>query len=204
MVKILRPYLFWILLIFLSVGYFYPAVGLLALICMLAPVILAPFKGRFWCGNCCPRGSFYDEVMAKLSPQKPIPKVFRSSFMRITALLTLISVFTIQMIYAWGDLSAMGLVFLRIIFITTLVGIGLGLLYHHRTWCAFCPMGTLASWLSSKRSKPLQVSANCVNCKLCTKACPFALEPYNAKGTDTGFLHGDCLKCNRCSTLGKV
>lgn len=32
-------------------------------ICMLAPVLLAPFKGRYWCGNFCPRGSFYDNVI---------------------------------------------------------------------------------------------------------------------------------------------
>ncbi len=110
----------------------------------------------------------------------------------------IMSVFSIQMYYAWGNLDEMGLVFLRIIFITTVVGIALGLLYNHRSWCSFCPMGTMASWLSPKHVKPLAVGDTCINCKLCTKACPFALTPYDARGKETGFTHSDCLKCEQC------
>ncbi|MBP2651993.1 MAG: quinol dehydrogenase rane component [Firmicutes bacterium] len=194
-----KQYLFFILLLFLAIGYFYPAIGLLALLCMLAPIVIAPFKGRYWCGNFCPRGNFYDQVIAKISPQKPIPKFFHSIYIRLVALAIIMTVFTLQMLYAWGNFDAMGLVFLRIIFITTLIGIALGVIYHHRTWCSFCPMGTLATWLSTKRSKPLAVSEQCVSCSLCTKACPFDLQPYTAKGSKAGFTHGDCLKCNRCT-----
>ncbi|HWR41548.1 4Fe-4S dicluster domain-containing protein [Sporomusa sp.] len=71
---------------------------------------------------------------------------------------------------------------MRIIFITTVVGILLGLIY----------------WFSRKSSKPLTVNNTCVSCNLCTKACPFDLAPYNAKGTATGFTHSDCLKCEKC------
>lgn len=193
----LQPYLFWILLVYLAIGYFYPAIGVIAIICMLAPVLLAPFKGRFWCGNACPRGSFYDNVLAKLSPQKPIPAFFKSRGFRLFMVVFILTVFTIQMYYAWGDWPAMGMVFLRLIFITTIVGIVLGLAFHHRTWCTFCPMGTMSSWLSHK-AEPLKVDSSCVGCKLCTKACPFGLDPYTSKGDDTGFLHPDCLKCGRC------
>ncbi|EAX47491.1 4Fe-4S ferredoxin, iron-sulfur binding domain protein [Thermosinus carboxydivorans Nor1] len=193
----IQPYLFWILLAFLAIGYFYPAIGVIAIVCMLAPVLLAPFKGRYWCGNFCPRGSFYDTVLAKFSPKKPIPAFFRSKGFRLFMIFFIMTVFTVQMYYAWGDWPAMGMVFLRLIFITTLVGIILGFLFHHRTWCSFCPMGTMASWFSAK-AKPLQVDATCVNCKLCSRVCPFGLTPYEAKSTDSGYLHPDCLKCSRC------
>jgi len=43
----IQKYLFWILLVFLAVGMIYPVIGLLAIICMLAPVIMAPYKGRY-------------------------------------------------------------------------------------------------------------------------------------------------------------
>lgn len=195
----LQPYLFWILLVFLAVGIVYPAVGVIALICMLAPVVVSFYKGRFWCGNFCPRGSFYDNVLAKFSPQKPIPPIFKSTGLRVFMVLFIMAVFSVQMYSAWGDLSAMGAVFIRIILITTLVGIGLGLLYHQRTWCSFCPMGTMASWVSSmKKPMPLMVADSCVNCKLCTKVCPMQLAPYTAKGSAEGFTHSDCLKCGRC------
>lgn len=195
----IQPYLFWILLLFLIVGIIYPVIGIAALICMLAPVMAAPFKGRYWCGNFCPRGSFYDNVIAKISPKKPIPAVFRSTGFRILMVIFLMSVFGVQMYYAWGDLSAMGAVFVRIILITTIVGVVLGIMYHQRTWCSFCPMGTLASWLSATRKpKPLRVENTCVSCKLCTAACPLQLSPYDAKANMEGFTHGDCLKCSRC------
>jgi polyferredoxin len=195
----IQPYLFWILLVFLGVGVFYPAIGLVAILCMLAPVLLAPFRGRYWCGNFCPRGSFYDSVIAKISPKKPIPAFFRSNGFRIFMVMFIMGVFSVQMYYAWGDLSAMGAVFFRIILITTIVGIVLGVVYHQRTWCSFCPMGTMASWLSAKpKPRPLKVENSCVSCKLCTTACPLQLSPYTAKGSEEGFTHSDCLKCSRC------
>ncbi|MBP1763257.1 MAG: quinol dehydrogenase rane component [Firmicutes bacterium] len=197
--KTIQPYLFLVLLAFLTVGLFYPAIDLLAMICMLAPMIVAVYKGRYWCGNFCPRGSFFDNVIAKISPRKPIPAVFRNSFFRIFMILFIMSVFGIQTYYAWGDLSGMGAVFIRIILVTTVVGILLGGIFHQRTWCSFCPMGTLASWVSArKKPMPLMVENSCVNCKICTAACPLQLSPYTEKGSAEGFVHSDCLKCNRC------
>ncbi len=195
----IQQHIFWILLVFLAAGLVYPAIGVIALICMLAPVAVSFYKGRFWCGNFCPRGSFYDNVLSKVSPQKPIPHVFRSAGLRVFMLLFIIAVFSVQMYYAWGDLAAMGMVFIRIILITTLVGIALGMLYHQRTWCSFCPMGTLASWISTVRKPmPLTVKNSCIGCNICTKTCPIQLTPYTAKGSAEGFNHSDCLKCNRC------
>ena len=46
--------LYWILFAYLAIGYFYPVIGLLALICMIAPVAFAVKRGRWWCGNACP------------------------------------------------------------------------------------------------------------------------------------------------------
>lgn len=199
MVKRIRPYLFWILLVFLAVGLVYPAVGVIALTCMLAPVAVAPFRGRYWCGNCCPRGSFYDHVLAKLSPKRKIPALFSHKVFRGFMVLFIMTVFAVQMYYAWGDWTAVGKVFVQIILLTTLVGIALGLVYHQRTWCHFCPMGTLASWISrQKKAFPLAVENSCISCRLCTQICPMQLSPHAAKGSAEGFIHSDCLKCDRC------
>src|SRR3712207_9334117 len=75
--------LYWILFVYLVVGFFYPIIGLLALVCMVAPVAFAVKKGRWWCGNACPRGNMYDRLLAKYSPHKPIPKFLRSEERRV-------------------------------------------------------------------------------------------------------------------------
>ena len=201
--------MYWILLIFLCVGLFYPVIGFIAILCMVAPVGLAIYKGRHWCGNFCPRGNFYDQVLSRISPQKPIPAFLRKSSFRKFMVAFIFTVFGVQMYFAWGDLSAMGAVFVNIILITTIVGIVLGLRYHQRSWCSFCPMGTMSSWVTpkpKKRSKKLDkklfktimVDDSCIGCKLCTKVCPMQLKPYEEKGNPDGFMHSDCLKCGKC------
>ena len=36
-----QSYMFWVFLAFMSIGVFYPAIGLIAIICMVAPVVAA-------------------------------------------------------------------------------------------------------------------------------------------------------------------
>ena len=112
----IQQYLFWILLVFLGVGIVYLVIGLLAIICMLAPVMMAPFKGRYWCGNYCPRGSFYDNVIAKISPKKTVPVFFRSNGFCVFMVMFITMAFGVQMYYAWGNLFAMGGVFVRMLY----------------------------------------------------------------------------------------
>lgn len=138
--------LYWILLVYLVVGYFYPVIGFLAVICMIAPVAFAVRKGRWWCGNACPRGNFYARVLAKYSPHKPIPVFVRTKGFRIFMVMFIFTMFGIQMYRVWGNWNDMGRVFWTIILITTIVGVVLSFIYAPRTWCSFCPMGTLSAW----------------------------------------------------------
>lgn len=100
----------------------------------------------------------------------------------------------------WGNIEGIGMVFYRIIVITTLIGIVLSLFYNNRTWCNFCPMGSIAAFISYiKRDKNniLQVSNTCVNCKICSKKCPMGIEPYKYKGD--ALSHYDCIQCAKCA-----
>ena len=197
--------LYWILLIYLVVGIFYPVIGLLALICMIAPVSFAVRKGRWWCGNSCPRGSFYDKVLSKYSPHRPIPEFVRTRGFRIFMVLFIFTMFGIQMTRAWGDWDAVGRVFWTIILVTTVVGVILSFIYAPRTWCSFCPMGTLSSWVTPRKGKlpenykRVYVDTRCTTrCKQCSAVCPMQLKPYESKEAAEGLLHPDCLKCGRC------
>lgn len=194
--------LYWILLIYLVVGYFYPAVGLIALICMIGPVSMSVFKGRYWCGHICPRGSYYDHLVSRVSRHKPIPDALRSKPFRAFMLLLIFTMFGVQMYSAWGDWGAMGRVFWNIIFITTVVGTIFSIVYSPRTWCSFCPMGTLSAMVAPRKHKStfknIHISDGCIRCKMCVKVCPMQLKPYEAKDSASGLLDGDCIKCGKC------
>lgn len=198
--------LYTILLIYLVVGYFWPVIGFIAIICMIAPVAFAVRKGRWWCGNACPRGSLYDMILTKYSPHKPIPAFVRTRGFRIFMVLFIFTMFGTQMYRAWGDWDAMGRVFWTIILITTIVGVALSFIFAPRTWCSFCPMGTLSSWVTpSKGNLPegyrrIVVGENCTTkCKLCSAVCPMQLKPYESKGDEDGLLNPDCIKCGNCT-----
>ena len=197
--------LYWILLVYLVVGYFYPIIGFLAIICMIAPIAFAIRKGRWWCGNACPRGNFYDRVLAKYSPHRPIPAFVRTKGFRIFMVMFIFTMFGVQMYRAWGNWNDMGRVFWTIILVTTIVGITLSFIYAPRTWCSFCPMGTLSSWVTPRSGRlpagylRITIGDKCTTrCKLCSAVCPMQLKPYESRNNEEGFLHPDCLKCKRC------
>lgn len=194
----------WLVLIFFCiVGLIYPVIGGAALICMLAPILVAFFKGRMWCGNFCPRGSFNDIVLSKLTLKRRMPAVFKQTWFRIVFLIVLMSAFAIQLTLVWGNLIMVGEVFVRMIVITTLVAILLGIIYNQRAWCLICPMGTLAHFaakmghLNGKRKDIRFIKGKCVDCKVCTKSCPIHIEVHRYK-QEGRVTDPDCLKCGTC------
>lgn len=109
--------------------------------------------------------------------------------------------FTFGTIKNWGNPYGIGMVFYRMILITTLIGIFISLFYNHRTWCHFCPMGTIASFISKSRNpkKVLSISSKCVSCKLCEKKCSLGIVPHKYKGYLLS--HPDCIQCGKCAAV---
>ena len=197
--------IYLILLVYLVLTLVWPVVGLAAIICMLGPVLMAIKRGRYWCGHYCPRGNFFDRVLSRYSPHRPIPKFVRTRGFRIFMLFFIFAMFGIQLYFAWGDWGAAGMVFWRIIVITTVVGIILAFIYAPRTWCSFCPMGTLSSWVSPRgQHTPSAYQTVCtentcqMKCKMCARVCPMQLTPYDSRGEALGYQHPDCIKCGKC------
>lgn len=82
MIKI-TPYLGIIVIIISIGGIFYPKLGYFLLLVFATLMIIAPFRGRWFCGNLCPRGSFVDFWLAPLSRKVSIPHVLRSMWFRV-------------------------------------------------------------------------------------------------------------------------
>lgn len=201
--KKLHEWLWTVLVVFLIAGIFYPAVGVVALICMLAPVITAFFGGRFWCGNFCPRGSLNDIIVPKISRKAGIPKLFKKSWFKLLFFAILMGGLAVQITFAWGNNTAVGAVFVRMIIITTLLSLLLGGIFSPRSWCAICPMGTLSQYISEIRPVSDKIShvtfdsKKCVNCRICSKNCPIEIDVLKYK--DAGKVtNASCLKCEVC------
>ncbi len=193
-----KRYSYVLLIAFISLGLFDLRFAMAAVVCMAAPILISFRKGRFWCGNFCPRGSFYDNIVIKFSKKNKVPGFLKSKLFRIIMIFLLMGMFTFGIISNYGDAYGIGLVFYRIIVVTTIIGILLSLFYNHRTWCHFCPMGTIASFIAShRRSRDmLRISSSCVSCKICEKKCPLGIVPYDYKGNLLS--HPDCIQCGKC------
>ncbi|MGZ3525352.1 MAG: 4Fe-4S binding protein, partial [Thermodesulfobacteriota bacterium] len=174
-------------------GYFIP-------VCMVAGVGIAIFRGRYWCNWLCPRGSSWDLLLSRISFKRKIPSIFRDRKFRIFIMLVLMTVLLTQLPRQWPSVDGMGMIFVMMLSITTMVGITLGIFTHYRNWCTFCPVGTMANWLG-KGKYPLLVSSKCNECKRCDKICPIQIDRWQYRpehGEAAVIPEWDCLKCGLC------
>ena len=96
--------LYWIIIAYIILGWFFPVIGLLAIICMIGPVVTSIFKGRWWCGHVCPRGNMYDRLLSKYSPHRPIPKFLRTFGFRLFMVFFIFTMFGIQLSFVpWSE-----------------------------------------------------------------------------------------------------
>ncbi|WP_097028477.1 4Fe-4S binding protein [Clostridium peptidivorans] len=193
-----KKYSYMLMIIFIIISLFDFRIGIAAIVCMIAPIIVSVFRGRFWCGNLCPRGNFYDNIMSRFSKKKAVPKFIKSTYFRVFVVIFTFTMFGLGIKNNWGNPAGIGMVFYRIIVITTLIGMMLSFFYSNRSWCHFCPMGSIAALISyfKKDKKILEVSNTCVSCKICEKKCPMEITPYDYKGDVLS--HPDCIQCAKC------
>lgn len=184
-------------ILLLALGRSYPLLGYFAVLCMMVGVGLAFFRGRKWC-DFCPRGSFYDKLDA-ISRKQSIPGFFKGWTLRIAVILFMMTVMAIQITSRWPNLNRIGAFFIFFLTATTIVGVILAVLVHPRTFCWFCPVGTMAN-LAGRGKKQLTIDGGrCTECKLCASVCPMQLKPYTHKGEGTRAVsEPDCIKCGLC------
>ncbi|AEH60561.1 4Fe-4S ferredoxin iron-sulfur binding domain protein [Methanosalsum zhilinae DSM 4017] len=191
MLKI-TPYLGILVLIVSIFGFLFPLLGYLVPIVFITLLLIAPFKGRWFCGNLCPRGSFVDFWIGKITKNVKIPDLLRSYWIRIPIFILLMGFMGYRLLLTEGLINQIGMVFVIMCAMTTAIAIVLGVSVAPRTWCTFCPMGTVQRTIGGNRHQ-LQFNENrCIECKKCDQVCPMQLEVNVADPKP------DCIKCERC------
>jgi NAD(P)H-flavin reductase/NAD-dependent dihydropyrimidine dehydrogenase PreA subunit len=212
---LLRKYA-WIFTLTVAVGgLWFPKLGLLVLPVIAGLSLTSFLKGRYWCGNICPHGSLFDSVLLKFSKNRAIPKFFKSNFLRISFLLFFsfqIGRKMINVINIYGQapfLDKLGFIFVASYLMVTILGGITSIFYSPRTWCQFCPMGTIQH-ISYKAGKSLGVNEKidkkltiesteiCHECGMCARVCPMQLEPYLEWNQEGKLDNERCIRCNTC------
>lgn len=185
--------------VFLTVvllGWKYPALGYALPVVMVTGLMAGLLKGRYLCGNLCPRGAFLASALPGRTPKKSIPSVFFQLSLRwsIFAFLMGFMIFRLWM----GPLSFRyaGLVFWQTCLITSVVAVVLALKYSARSWCAFCPMGTVQRALGGVATVFKIDERLCRRCAVCEAACPLGLSIISQKSL--GSSQKDCIHCRKC------
>jgi ferredoxin-type protein NapH len=189
----ITPYLGIIVLIVSIGGLFYPILGFFLLAVFMTLLIISPFKGRWFCGNLCPRGSFNDYILSKISFKKSIPKIFKSLWIRIPIFVLMMGFMILRLVQTKGIMNQIGMVFVIMCLVTTTIAVIFGIFINPRSWCSFCPMGTAQRFLGRNSKYHIIVDKDkCIHCKICHNVCPMGLK-VNQILNDP-----DCIKCGRC------
>lgn len=126
-------------LILLGAAWIYPLIGYFIPACMILGIGMAAFRGRSWCDWLCPRGSFEDSLLARISRQRRIPEVLRRTPVRAGVMTFLFGLLTFQIIRLWPDPYGIGGAFVLLLTITTTLGVVLGVIYQQRALVLYLP-----------------------------------------------------------------
>ncbi len=196
-------------------GLFQPKLGLLVVFIMLGLIFTSLFHNKFWCGNICPHGSYFDNIILPLSRNREIPKIFKSKFLQVGffaffAFNLSRKIFKISSF--WGSysfLDKLGTIFSTTYLMVLIVGGLLGVIFTPRTWCKICPMGTMET-ISYKFGKLFKLNHlfekkvtisdinQCKECGLCHKVCPVQINVFKEFDQNKQLANPDCIKCKTC------
>ena len=194
MLKI-TPYLGVLVLTVSIVGLWYPALGYFMLIVFAAIFLSSPFRGRWFCGNLCPRGSLVDFWVSKISKKRKIPGALRNFWIRLPIFFLLMGFIVYRITIVIGGQNTfekIGMIFVTMCLVTTSIAVFLGSYWSPRSWCSFCPMGTAQRLLGGNRYQLKLNEEKCIKCHKCEKVCPMQLK---ISENETKL---DCIKCGRC------
>jgi polyferredoxin len=99
-------------------------------------------------------------------------------WIRIPIFIALMGFMIYRLLGTQGVVDRIGMVFVTLCIITTSIAILFGVIIAPRTWCTFCPMGTLQRIMGGSKYQLKLDGDLCIDCKRCQKVCPMQLQVF--------------------------
>lgn len=182
----------------LALGWRYPVVGFAVPVVMLVGMVGGLLGGRWVCGNLCPRGAFFDRVVAVFARNRPVPQALRGLGFRWALFAGLMGFLAFRVSADPGNWRHWGTVFWQMCAITTGIGLIGSFVTNARFWCAICPIGTFGNAVGGAKGQLTIDGSGCKSCGCCDNACPMHL-PVAAHCPDGVIAERDCIRCGACA-----
>lgn len=126
--------------------------ALAGFLCMILPLFQSlRGKGRMHCMGYCPRGSFLKNALDRLSLKRPLPGFMKRDIFKHLLFAVMMAFFAFSLYMTNGNPALIGMAVLRMVIISSIVAVGLGIFYQPRTWCTICPMGHASKIITEKK-----------------------------------------------------
>ena len=192
----------WIMLVpslvVIALGWKYPLLGFWVLVVMTVGIVGGMLKGRWVCGNLCPRGCLFDRMVAGLSRNRPMPGIIRRFGLRWFLWPLMFGFMIWYVAQAPTEVNQWGRAMWIMCAATTLIGGVFGLLYNPRMWCVICPIGNLAYATGGTKCALVVDDGKCRNCTTCEKKCPMQV-PVTEYRENVAIVDSRCIQCGVCS-----
>lgn len=130
-------------------GFFQPEIGLMVIALMAIAIATNARRSRSFCSGVCPNGRALSANLGKLSAGRKLPPfLYSKEFRRALCGLLMFAVLSF-LIQTNGSIARIGRIFWSVYVAAIGLSVVTGLLFKPRSWCAFCPMGTLQDTLKS-------------------------------------------------------
>ena len=130
---------------YLILGFFNIMFAWLGLICFLVPLAISIVTGsKLYCNRYCGRGQLFSILGSKLhlSPGRAVP--------RWTFRLPWNHAYHAEGVPLWMSQFAFG--FYSVMLTSTILGLATMVLFRPRSWCVYCPMGTMTQMICKARA----------------------------------------------------
>jgi len=146
-----------VMLLFIMLSVLDIRFGLLGFACIGAPLYhAARGHGKVHCSKYCPRGSLLGRFLQRISWGNSLPASWRSPMVKHALVALMLAMFGFSLSHALlspRPVAAVAFATFRLMMVSLVVGMIMGVVFKPRSWCQICPMGHGTALISKAQQR---------------------------------------------------